>query len=146
MINCIAERLESSGNPDGVRIGGPEFARATEVCAYDTYDTRGHEACLAKYAAKMQKDGKQHLYFAANVNQNHWVVIHINTKKREWEYGCWNPILIANLSDHQLLAAGLSPTSITCSHRFISILLVVGHDELAYFLNPLPLSSIFCSL
>ena len=89
MTNCIAEQLESSRNADRVMLGGPEFARAIEICAYETYDIRGHEACLAKYATKIKTDDTQHLYFAANVNQNHWIAIHINHKRREWEYGLW---------------------------------------------------------
>ena len=50
----MAEQLESSGNMD-VMLGGPEFAQAIQVCAYDTYNIHGHEACLAKYAAKIKK-------------------------------------------------------------------------------------------
>ena len=80
MNNCIVEQLKSNRNWDHVIIRGPEFAQSIKICVYKKYNLCGHKACLAKYATKIEKDVTQHLYVAANVNKNHWIVIHINYK------------------------------------------------------------------
>jgi hypothetical protein len=85
MIRDASHRPEVT-NMKKTLLGGTEFGWAMGRSGDKNY-SRSTTTLLSRYEKHVQDHGIEHLYFPANVNENHWIAVHVDFRKREFEYG-----------------------------------------------------------
>lgn len=89
MIDNLTSRVKSHLSlMSSTIIAGPSFAQTIESAAIrELQYGKRTTPLLSRYEEHIKNNNTDHLYFPANINENHWIAVHINFKKREFSYG-----------------------------------------------------------
>jgi hypothetical protein len=97
MVDSLSARARTDPHTvSSTIIGGPGFAQAIDNAALEnkTY-SRTTTPLLCRYEQHIKDSGSEHLYFPAHVNENHWIAVHVDYKRREFSYGeCYSNLYI----------------------------------------------------